>query len=77
MVYPDEQPVGHPIQERWAQDRRCIFAEQDELERRWLQADLLAIGDVAHKMAQEVHVQDAILILARICPGDEHKVFLS
>ena len=51
--------------------------EQNELERRWLQAGLLTIGEVAHKVAQEVHVKDVIPILAGICPGGEDEIFRS
>ena len=51
--------------------------EQNELERRRLQAGLLAIGEVAHMVAQEVYVEDIVPTLAGIRPGGEGEVFCS
>lgn len=76
-MYPSEQPDRHPVKERRTQEGGCIVKEQNELKRRWLQAGLLTIGEVAHKVAQEVHVKDVVPILAGICPGGEDKIFCS
>lgn len=48
--------------------------EENELEKRWLQAVLLTIVEVAHSVAQEVHVNDVIPVLAGICPGGEDEI---
>ena len=76
-VYPRKQPDRHPVKERRAQERRRVVNEQNELERRWLQAGLLTIGQVANMVAQEVHVQDIISILTGICPSGEDEIFCS
>lgn len=77
MVHPSEHPDRHPIKEGWAQEGGCVIEEQDELERRWLQASLVTIGEVAHNVAQEVQVEDVVPILAGICPGGEDESFCS
>lgn len=48
--------------------------EQHELEKRRLQAALLTIGEVAHGVAQEVHVNDVVPALAGICPSGEDEI---
>lgn len=72
-VYPREEPDRH--RERRTQERGRIVDEQNELERRGLQSRLLTIGEVARLVAQEVHINNVVYVLAWICPGLEDKVF--
>lgn len=45
--------------------------EENELEGRWLDPGLVAVSEVSHGVAQEIHVENMVLALAGICPGRE------
>jgi hypothetical protein len=69
------QPERHPIQERRAHERRSVLKEQNDLEDAWLYFRRDAISEVTRNIAQEVYVKNMILMIARIHPDIENKIF--
>lgn len=72
---PKEHRGRHPVEERRAQQRRCVFGKQDDLENRRLQTGLDAIIDVARQVAQEIGVKNVLFTGTGIQPDGEDKVF--